>query len=345
MPNKETVYAPIEDIKTVHERLDILKVKEKREFYRISCKEDFFVSVGKEYLLLKAKIPNREIAEICEVSTQAVNQWFVGSNIPKPIYLAILCKMFNVSTDWILCKDNTTDRVLNNEAEIFIKYGFSPRAFENLRLMKEHNLDMSKTMFGLNKILEFTEDANAIDLYQEKWNKVLYALSDFFYLYKDGKKQYYDTAPTDDLLSKTYHHLFARKNDGPLDLGNLLSTLLYEINANCKVEKEPHESDIEALLVLQEKLKQCKGELVKEQVSKLIEEYYTYYSKHYDEESARAANQYNALKVLNKYYNNIDGVDLQMGKIEYDNNSESSSANSTEDTTWEDIEKNLNQDS
>ena len=49
-----------------------------------------------------------EIARILGISRSGVNAWEMGLSVPSTQYIVELAKLFNVSTDYLLCMENTS---------------------------------------------------------------------------------------------------------------------------------------------------------------------------------------------------------------------------------------------
>ena len=59
------------------------------------------------YCRKKAGYSQEEMAEKLGVSRQAVSKWETGEAVPELAKFTAISKLFNVSTDWLLCDDDS----------------------------------------------------------------------------------------------------------------------------------------------------------------------------------------------------------------------------------------------
>lgn len=61
------------------------------------------------------------LAQMVEVSQQAIADWENNKSEPKAIYLAKLADIFNVSTDFLLGREDEFGNKINNDNEMYVK--------------------------------------------------------------------------------------------------------------------------------------------------------------------------------------------------------------------------------
>lgn len=61
------------------------------------------------------------LAQMVEVSQQAIADWENNKSEPRAIYLAKLADIFNVSTDFLLGREDEFGNKINNENDMYVK--------------------------------------------------------------------------------------------------------------------------------------------------------------------------------------------------------------------------------
>lgn len=68
------------------------------------------------YCRKKAGYSQEEMAEKLGVSRQAVSKWETGEAVPELAKFTAIAKLFNVSTDWLLCDDDSEPTAQENNS-------------------------------------------------------------------------------------------------------------------------------------------------------------------------------------------------------------------------------------
>ena len=67
-------------------------------------------------LLRKEKeLSQADLAEILNVSRQAISRWEVGTSVPSMDNLSALSRLYNVSVDSLMRPDNNAETIVNGE--------------------------------------------------------------------------------------------------------------------------------------------------------------------------------------------------------------------------------------
>ena len=66
-----------------------------------------------------------QLAKLLGITRSSVNAWEMGISVPSTQYIVELARIFKVSTDYLLCVDNTATISISglNEEDIQIVYG------------------------------------------------------------------------------------------------------------------------------------------------------------------------------------------------------------------------------
>lgn len=96
-----------------------------------------------------------DIAKIAQVSTASANYWLANKTFPQMECLKLLSDAFGVSVEWLLAQTDSRNLEFKTGYGAFEELGFSAKAYENLKRLKDQGRDMKELMDGINQLLEY----------------------------------------------------------------------------------------------------------------------------------------------------------------------------------------------
>ena len=219
-----------------------------------------------EKLNIKGALSYNDIGQKIGVSAQAIDNWINNRANPKTSNVEKIAALFGVSTSWLLGYE---DAVVSEDTETynyFKKYGFSYKAFSNLKRIKDlYSSDPNTAdrvikdyMYGINIILEniFLSNGNS-------GSKCIKLLNDFLGL------SYTHIIEVD--TTEIEHLQFQLEDDDCKDKNpKEIINEYFEMLLDTKLTFDPIKTDLSNLAKLSEELKKIKLRNAKQELLKLI---------------------------------------------------------------------------
>ena len=207
-----------------------------------------------------------DIGQKIGVSAQAIDNWINNLANPKTSNVEKIAALFGVSTSWLLGYE---DAVVSEDTETynyFKKYGFSYKAFSNLKRIKDlYSSDPNTAdrvikdyMYGINIILEniFLSNGNS-------GSKCIKLLNDFLGL------SYTHIIEVD--TTEIEHLQFQLEDDDCKDKNpKEIINEYFKMLLDTKLTFDPIKTDLSNLAKLSEELKKIKLRNAKQELLKLI---------------------------------------------------------------------------
>ena len=126
-------------------------------------------------MLFRSELSQADLAEILNVSRQAISRWEVGTSVPSMDNLSALSRLYNVSVDSLMRPDNNAETIVkeqvNNEEkeEANIKRSYS----DFLKIVKNRTLFASLALLAfaiviVSFIVFFQKDIEKKELSETK---------------------------------------------------------------------------------------------------------------------------------------------------------------------------------